>query len=347
MKSVVKKLISSSYFRGGIAVAISIISLYLALRDVSLQEVWHALSLADIKFVALALLSVGINTFGKTIRWKVLMGNRGREILISQTFSALLVGQMLNTIYPARIGDLSRAYTIGGYGPGRVFVLGTVVIEKVLDMLSYALLFLFLLFLVPLPTWVSESGYTFAGLALAISIATFIITFKREWVIRSGRAIIAYFPERIKTFAGNKFLSALASLDVLQNRQDLVKLAFWSALIWGTAVLNNHLTLLALGIHLPLTASLLILIALQAGITIPSVPGRFGVFEYICVLSLGIFGIGQTTGFTYGILLHGIVMLPTTLLGLIFFSFSGASGGVKDLESLSAEMPTSEQISEK
>ncbi len=347
MKSVVKRLISSSYFRGGIAVLISLLSLYLALRDVSLQEVWQVLSLADIKFVALALLSVGINTLGKTIRWKVLMGKRGREILVSKTFSALLVGQMLNTIYPARIGDLSRAYTIGGFGPGRVFILGTVLIEKILDMLSYAFLFVFLLFLIPLPAWVSESGFTFAGLALAISIATFIITFKRDWVVRIGGAIIAYFPERIKTFANNKFLSALASLDVLQSRQDLLKLALWSALIWGTAVLNNHLTLMALGIRLPLTASLLILIALQAGISIPSVPGRFGVFEYICVLALGIFGIEQTTGFSYGILLHGIVMLPTTLLGLLFFSLSGASGGMKDLKPLSAELPTSEQVSEK
>lgn len=275
------------------------------------------------------------------------MGKRGREVQISKTFSALLVGQMLNTIYPARFGDLSRAYTIGGIGPGRVFILGTVLIEKILDMLSYAFLFIFLLFLIPLPTWVSESGYTFAGLAVAISIVTFFITFKRDWVVRIGRTIFDYFPDRIKTFANSKFLSALASLDVLQSWQDLVKLALWSALIWGTAILNNHLTLLALGIHLPLTASLLILIALQAGITIPSVPGRFGVFEYICVLALGIFGIEQTTGFSYGILLHGIVMLPTTLLGLLFFSLTGASGGVKDLKPLSADLSSSDQVSDK
>ena len=45
----------------------------------------------------------------------------------------LLAGQMLNTVFPARLGDLTRAYVLGGKGPGRSFVLGTVVLEKILD----------------------------------------------------------------------------------------------------------------------------------------------------------------------------------------------------------------------
>jgi uncharacterized membrane protein YbhN (UPF0104 family) len=59
--------------------------------------------------------------------------------------------------------------------------------------------------------------------------------------------------------------------------------------------------------------------ALQAGISIPSIPGKIGIFEYICVLSLVAFKVDPARAFSYGILLHAIVLLPTTILGLIFF----------------------------
>jgi uncharacterized membrane protein YbhN (UPF0104 family) len=74
-----------------------------------------------------------------------------------------------------------------------------------------------------------------------------------------------------------------------------------------------------------LTASLLILIALQAGISIPSVPGRIGIFEYICVLALAVFGVGQSTAFGYGVVLHGLVLLTPILAGLVSLSILGLS----------------------
>ena len=66
-------------------------------------------------------------------------------------------------------------------------------------------------------------------------------------------------------------------------------------------------------------ARLLVLIALQAGISLPSIPGRFGIFEYICVLALGSFGVAQPLALSYGLLLHFVVLVPTTVLGGVFF----------------------------
>jgi uncharacterized membrane protein YbhN (UPF0104 family) len=64
-------------------------------------------------------------------------------------------------------------------------------------------------------------------------------------------------------------------------------------------------------------ATLLVLIGLMAGIAVPSVPGRIGIFEYICVLALAVFGIKQTQALTYGILLHAVVFLPVLVLGVL------------------------------
>jgi uncharacterized membrane protein YbhN (UPF0104 family) len=160
---------------------------------------------------------------------------------------------------------------------------------------------------------------------VVVTFAVILITNQRGLVMRIFKRVSGWFPERMQSFAAPRVEGGIASLDVLQSNIDILKIGLWSALIWGTAILNNHLTLLALDIHLPLTASILILIALQAGISIPSVPGRFGIFEYICVLALSVYGIDQATAFSYGILLHAIVMLPSTIVGLIFIVSSGLS----------------------
>ncbi len=321
----VRSIWSSKYLRIAFSISLGVVSLYLALKDVSLKEVYEVLRLADYRYVLLALLSVTVNTLVKVLRWQVLIGQRGALIKFRSLLMSLLAGQMLNTLYPARIGDISRAYVIGGLGPGRVFILSTVILEKILDLFSYALLFLLLLFSIPLPNWVSESGYTLAGVAFLITLATFFVTYQQHFFVHLIERVFKWMPEHIKTYFFNKFRSALLGLEVLQGPSDLLKLAFWSALIWATALLNNHLTLLAFGIHLPLTASLLILIGLQAGISFTNIPGRFGIFEYICILTLALYGIEQTTALSYGVLLHGIVMLPTTLIGLVFLPMLGTS----------------------
>jgi len=70
-------------------------------------------------------------------------------------------------------------------------------------------------------------------------------------------------------------------------------------------------------------AALLVLIVLQAGISIPSVPGRIGIFQYLCILTLALFGVGQADGLAYGVLLQAVILIPITLISLVFFAMLG------------------------
>jgi uncharacterized protein (TIRG00374 family) len=313
------KLVSSPIFRVTIGLLLSGLSLYLAVRNVDFREARTAIAEADFLLVGLALCSVGLNLFLKALRWNVLLGLPGKVVPFSKVGMSFLTGQMLNSILPARIGDLSRVFVVGGMGPGHAFVLGTVAIEKVLDMLSYAVLFFVLIFSIQLPDWMGRSGYAFAVFTFVLFVIILVVTFRREWVINLLKRIILLFPQRIEKFLNKHIVAGLSSLDILQNRTDVLKLAFLTALIWGTAILNNYIVLLAFDIQLPWVVPLMLLIALQAGITIPSLPGSIGIFEFICVLTLGYFGIDDATALSYGILLHVIVYLPVIAGGLISF----------------------------
>jgi glycosyltransferase 2 family protein len=290
------------------------------LREVSLAEAWQTLLNARLDYIGLALVSIALNTLAKAVRWQVLLGRPGRGVSLHKVFAALLVGQMLNTLYPGRLGEFSRAYSIGRLGPGFTFTLGTVMLEKLLDLLSYALLFVILILLIPLPVWVSDPAYVLLFVVAAVPVIVYLVIARRALVMAVFRRIITRLPRLLRDRLVGGLESALASLDILQERPGLIRLALWSMVVWGTAVLTNHLALLALGLRLPFTASLLVLVVLQAGITLPSIPGRIGVFQLACILSLALFGVDQAHALSYGILLHALVLGPSTLLGLTYFA---------------------------
>ncbi|MBN1148092.1 MAG: flippase-like domain-containing protein [Anaerolineales bacterium] len=314
-----KKAISSTYFRIGLGVAIGGLCLFLAVRKVEIADVKQVLAQASAGFVALALLSVAINILAKILRWKTLFGATRFKVRLFDLSLVFLSAQMLNALLPARIGEISRVAEIGKAGAGYAFALGTIAIEKALDMLAYALLFLALVLSLPLPGWMGDSGTVIVALAALIIAGILIVAFQRDWVVRTLERGISRLPARAQSLAAEHLLSGLSSLDVLQSRVDLLKLAFWSAVIWGAAVATNYLLLLAFELRLPAPVSLLLLIALQAGVSIPALPGKIGIFEYICVISLELFAISHTTSLSYGILLHAVVYLPIIITGLFSF----------------------------
>ena len=52
------------------------------------------------------------------------------------------------------------------------------------------------------------------------------------------------------------------------------------------------------------------MIVLQIGITIVTVPATIGIFEYLCVLTLGWFGVPAPLALSVGLVLHLLVLIP-------------------------------------
>jgi hypothetical protein len=326
-KSSLQKFTASPLFRVGLGFLLSGIALYLALRNVDFQDVGTTLKRADVWYVGLALMSVALNNVGKGIRWHILLGTAGQAVPFRKILAMHLVGQMLNNLFPLRAGDVTRAYVIGGMGPGRVFVLGTVVLEKFLDMISYVVLFFGLLLLIPLPAWMSDSVLSLLLVVLVMIGGVILLIHRREWFLALAEWFFRWLPAHLQDSSRNRLNAGLSSLEILQSRQDRNWLLIWTMIIWGTAVLNNYLVLFALHVSVsaPLIAALLVLVVLQIGISLPSAPGTIGIFQYGCVVALALFGINQATAFSYGILLHAIVMVPTILIGALLFWTMGIS----------------------
>ena len=325
-QQIVRQIWAAPHIRWLSGIVISLIAIYLTTVGLDYRSVWANLVQANLALLVLALVSISVNNIAKAVRWKILMSERGAAVSMLQALRLHLIGQMLNSVLPARAGDLSRAYMTGDLGVARTFVLGTVAVEKIIDMLCYVLIFALLLLLMPLPAWVSQPAYLLVVFtALAVGAIIVVLLYRRGGGDLSAQ-VVAWLPAHLRERVGTMLTDGLESIHVLTDSHKLLRVALWSVLIWLTAALTNYGVLAALGIVTSPVAALFSLFVLVAGINLPSAPGNIGVFEYLCVLALAVFGVERTAALSFGVLLHVLVLLPPALGGLAAVWLGGQRG---------------------
>lgn len=305
-----------------IGALISGVALYLSFRNLQLGDVAAGFASADLALIGWALVCVLINIMAKALRWRVLLGPGGQALSLLDLLRALLVGQTLNIALPSRAGDVSRAYMAGAGGAGWAYVAGTIISEKAIDLICYTLCFaLALLLLPPLPTWMTSSVYSFVVMTAIIAVLLILLPHGHRLL---QTRYLTWLPRILRDRVGGVLQAVRSSFGVARHPLVIAQLAGWSALVWVTAVLPNYLLLRALAIEAPAVSALLLLIVLQISVSLPSVPGNVGLFQYVCVLTLGVFGVAQSVALSYGILLHVVAFLPPIVLAGLLVVFTRA-----------------------
>jgi uncharacterized membrane protein YbhN (UPF0104 family) len=92
----------------------------------------------------------------------------------------------------------------------------------------------------------------------------------------------------------------------------------FSVLLWSGVALLNYIMFLAFAFPLSMTAAYILVIIVDLGLMIPSAPGFVGSFQFLCVVSLALFGIGREEALSFSILSHLLQTLFVVGLGLGF-----------------------------
>ena len=302
--------------------ALSMVCLALALRGVDLGRVWEALGAVNPLFLILALGTVALTVLTKAVRWQVFFRLRSRQPRFMQLFMVLVVGQMFNIAIPGRVGDLARAYLIGDITDQSVaFALGTVALEKMMDLVMSVLLFVTLLPFVVFPVWLQSWGVTTALAPVGLFGFTMLVAYQQRRALRLLAGLVRLLPPFLRPGVLQQMEQALDSLEALRNPRAQLQLWMLSAVGWGMAAMTNYLLFLALALSLSYTAALFLLLVIQLGVAVPSSPGKVGVFQYLCLLALGVFGVERDLAFTYSFLLYAVALLPLVLCGALFLGW--------------------------
>jgi len=296
---------------------VSLIFLWLAFRDVPLSQVMAAFSQADYRFVGLALALVLVSPLVRAARWRLLYHPDQKGLSYLRLAEVLLISQMLNIVVPARLGEVARIYFMGKT-QSRARTLGTIAVEKWLDILMLLLLALLVPIFVSLPPWFRDSRLSLAVLATAFLGVALTLSYSRDRLFALVERVSRFLPENWRARIHRATGLALGSLEVLRSPWVGLKLQGWSLVIWTLSILVNYTIFLALDLSLPFAAALFLVIVLEVGVAVPSAPGKLGVFHYLCTLALGVFGVDKTVALGYAVLLYFVVFAPPALLGALF-----------------------------
>ena len=301
---------------------LSLACLVLLLRGVEWRVV--EATLADTQLLLLAT-AVGVEllTFWAIAsRWQRLFLPHAAPTK-GRLFTILNIAQLVNALLPAKLGPLVRAYLAGHGDADRVaFALTTIVGEKVLEGASLLMIALGLLPFTPLADWLRSTVWISAILLLLLLALLFVAASHREIVTKWTESWLSRWPRLLRLAR-----SMLSALDVWQNGYAVLVLLGWSLFIWAVTVLLNQLLLWSLDIQVPPVAAVLLLVVLQIGVRVPSSPGSIGVFHYLSVVALSLFGVDKSVALSYGVLLHLVTYLPASVLGIVFLTRAGYSIG--------------------
>jgi len=115
----------------------------------------------------------------------------------------------------------------------------------------------------------------------------------------------------------------LEGLTVLQRPASALAVGGLTALIWLAEAGTYGLVMHAFPFRIPFSSLLVMTAAVNVATALPSAPGYVGTFEAPGVAVLRAFGIPTGLAFTYTLLLHLVLWLPITLLGLLLFLREG------------------------
>jgi uncharacterized membrane protein YbhN (UPF0104 family) len=262
---------------------------------------------------------------GKALRWQRLYPRDAPAVPASTHFSILLIAQMLNLMVPVRLGEVARMGLMQQEGRPAGVTLGTILVEKSLDLLAVGTLLLLAVPLAALPAWLRpRAGPSALLTALGLLACLLIVRVARGPLVNRISALFLAQPgplpqgrRRLGRLLGS-ILDGIAGLDAGR----LAPVLLLTVLVWLVSAGAIQAMLKAFGISGEWRIALLLMLALTFANLAPTPPALIGVIGAIAVLVLVPFGIPSEQALALGSLLNAVMVLPVVLLG-------GAAAGAR------------------
>ncbi|MHC4617467.1 MAG: lysylphosphatidylglycerol synthase transmembrane domain-containing protein [Planctomycetota bacterium] len=260
-----------------------------------------------------------LSTLTRAWRWSALL--LPKRLPFRNLLTSMLVGQTLNYFAPARAGDLARAYWLGDrVNRLSAHALGTIIVEKLCDLLVVLLVLALLPLWIDFPDWLIMPAYGLALLSLSLLLFILLGLIFRAPLLRFIEHLSGWLPDRWEERIAQLLIALLDGLESLRRRGSLWRVCLGTAIVWTWGAVAHLAVFWTLEMHTSITMLLFLSAVLRAGIAVPAMPGSIGVYEGITVACLAVFGIDTEAALSYGLLMHLVDFGPPILLtaGLVW-----------------------------
>ena len=308
------------YLKFGITFSLLGLGIWYIMDGIGLVAIAEVFSTSKIGFILLGLLSVLTMNIFKAWRWKILFATESEPPPFPSLFWAIMLGQYVNLVVPfLRLGEVARIYVLRKQSrtPGAL-TLGTLVVEKVLEMVVLALTLLVILPFIALPEYINHPGIQLGIVAGILILGLYVVAYQTNFILRICEFFIRRLPMHWAQRLMNYIVQGLESVAALRDNRTMFALLATSILGGVTAVFTPYILLLAFDLPLGLARAALIHIVVMIALTPPNTPGKIGVFDGAAAFTLVWFGIkSEAVIASFTITYHLATVLPPVILGMI------------------------------
>lgn len=313
-------------------IAVAAFFLWIAFKEVEFEQIIEASKSMSYGWI---LPFVGCILFAhlmRALRWKLLFTDKEKTPHSITLFTGVMVGYLSNIPF-ARLGEVTRpVYVAQQVGESNSKLIGTIVLERIIDVVSMLLLMTFVVvFMISSPDILSNlfgmditdssvlmsfgwSALKFLGI-VALVIAVFYMVLKalskQGGVVEKG---FQKFKEIVKTF-----VDGVLAVRELKNWPLFI---LYTILIWVAYICMTYIPFYMFDMvetfDLSFADALVITMVSAVGIIIPT-PGGVGTYHLFVTKSLFLlFAVPETIGLAYGTITHAstlaVVIISTPIL---------------------------------
>lgn len=302
----------------GLAVAAGFAWLLASELDVGeLRSIFGTMSLAVLP-VALAFMFTGWAL--RIVRWWWMLRQLEPAVTLGACAGPFVAAMGVNNVLPFRAGDVLR---IAGFqrqlhSPA-LRVAGTLVIERLLDVLTLVGVFFFCLLALSedaFPRGFVISASWLAGVSLvavvALLLAVPLLGRFKERVLASRSSP----PKRWQRAAAEHVAHFIEALGLVRSPRSLLVLTGLSVLAWGCEGATFVIVASAFQAEAAPLAPWLSMAAGTLATTIPSTPGAIGTFDYFAARGFAAFGTSPELAAAFALSVHTLLWVPATIAGL-------------------------------
>jgi len=299
----------------------SLFCIFFAFKDEDLGLLYQHLLEVDILILIFATILLIISCVVRAYRWQLLLIPFD-HVSLRKVFSATMIGYFGNGILAFRLGELLKSYSVSKDSKiNTMQAFGTVVIERLLDVLAVVSIFIFLIPWFPFEDkFIKYGALGFTSIALiSIILLYFVSKYRLIGKIENKAIFSSGYGKSV--FVG--ICRFFEGIDVISNNENRWRIFLSSVLLWSIYYIETILLVIACGLELGILEIGILLVLGSIAFGIPALPGSAGTYDASIKYSLVVvFNVGSIEALNYAIISHVVAYFPLLILGFIFFFIS-------------------------
>jgi glycosyltransferase 2 family protein len=324
---------------------LTFVFLFIAFKGVNFSNILFYISRASITWILVLILLLLLSHLIRAYRWKIIIASVKPDASIINLFGALMVGYGVNCAVP-RLGEISRAVVLGKWEKiSRTSMLGTVIVERVIDILSFAIAviisgYIYSGNIYETFPWLKTSLYVVTVLMIAVIIFLLLLIKFKERLTKIVISKLSKVSEKLALKLAYVFEMLIVGFGSLKGLGNILLTILLTVVILLVYSLNSYISFFIFGMEnnsvVNFGMAWVVMSISSIGVLIPT-PGGMGSYHtFIKSILVLLYGFGKEISLAYAVVTHIVSYLLFIFSSLFFFfwlnkKYSGSFLNKKDV----------------